>query len=265
MLESIQSTTDLKACCAALYESDWARLLLGDSFHPGGLALTERVGTLLGLKPGLRLLDVASGQGSSAIFLAQKFGCEVVGLDYGPESVAKANAQAEMIGLNDLVRFEHGDAEVLPFADKSFDAVLCECAFCTFPDKPTAARELARVLRPGARIGLSDLTRSGPLPEELEGVLAWIACIADALPVEVYKSTLERAGFTIEMVEPHNAALAKLVKEVRTRLMGAELMIKLNKLDFPLADVEQAKQLARLAEEAVQDKKLGYAVIIGQK
>ena len=66
---------DIKACCALLYESDWAKLLLGHSFHPGGLALTHRVGTLLGLKPDMRLLDVAAGQGSSAIYLARQFGC----------------------------------------------------------------------------------------------------------------------------------------------------------------------------------------------
>jgi hypothetical protein len=53
----------LKSCRAALYGSDWARLLLGDAFHPGGLALTERLGTLLDLGPGVRLLDVAAGRG----------------------------------------------------------------------------------------------------------------------------------------------------------------------------------------------------------
>src|SRR5260370_41659650 len=76
-------TDELKACCAAVYASDWARLLLGESFHPGGLALTERLGTLLDLGPGKRVLDIAAGQGSSAIFLAQRFGCEVIGAEYG--------------------------------------------------------------------------------------------------------------------------------------------------------------------------------------
>jgi len=73
----------LKQCCARLYESDIARLLLGESFHPGGLKLTQRLGEILGLGPDSRVLDVASGKGTSAIFLAQRFGCEVVGVDYG--------------------------------------------------------------------------------------------------------------------------------------------------------------------------------------
>src|SRR6516165_134439 len=75
----------LKSCCAAIYQSDFARMLLGDSFHPGGLRLTARLGERLGLGLSIRVLDVASGKGESAISLAQRFGCEVVGIDFGPE------------------------------------------------------------------------------------------------------------------------------------------------------------------------------------
>ena len=69
---------DIKLCCAAAYDSDIAKLLLGASFHPGGVKLTERLGQLLNLKPGIRILDVAAGTGTSGIFLAERFGCEVV-------------------------------------------------------------------------------------------------------------------------------------------------------------------------------------------
>jgi len=255
----------LKTCCAALYESDWARLLLGDSFHPGGLALTQRLGELLGLRPGQRVLDVAAGKGASAVFLAQHFGCEVVGVDYGPGAVAEATALAEEVGLADRVCFEQGDAERLRFGGGSFDAVICECAFCTFPDKAAAAGEFARVLRPGGRVGLSDLTRTGSLPPELEGLLAWIACIADARPVDEYLSYLETAGFVADRVEPHDAVLGEMIHGVRTRLLGAELLVKLKKLDLPGADFEQAKALARSAVEAVRRGQLGYALIVGTK
>jgi hypothetical protein len=83
---------DLRSCCASLYQSDWARLLLGDSFHPGGLALTERLGQLLRLGPDHVMLDVAAGRGTSAVHLARVFGCRVVGLDYGAENVVAAGA-----------------------------------------------------------------------------------------------------------------------------------------------------------------------------
>lgn len=255
----------LKACCANLYESDWARLLLGDSFHPGGLTLTERLGALLELGPGRRLLDVASSKGASAIHLAQRFGCEVVGVDYGAQSIAEATAAAERAGVADKARFKHGDAESLPFDGGEFDAVLCECAFCTFPDKRAAASEFARVLKPGGRAGLSDLTRSGPLPKELDSLLAWIACIADARPVDEYAAYLQSAGFTVERVELHSHALADMITGIRTKLLGAELMLKLKQVDLPGVDFEQAKHLARNAADAVRKGNLDYAVMIGVK
>lgn len=267
MSETLQASdaTALKTCCATLYESDWARLLLGESFHPGGLALTERLGELLGLGPGHRVLDVAAGRGTSAIFLAQRFGCQVVGVDYGADMVAEAAGLAQEAGLSDRVRFEHGDAECLRFANETFDAIICECAFCTFPDKPAAAAEFARVIRRGGRVGLSDLTRTGSLPSELETLLAWIACIADAQPIGDYVGYLENAGFVTDRIEPHNTVLGDMIKDVRTKLVGAELLVKLRKLELPEADFEQAKALARSAAETVQRGQLGYALVIATK
>src|ERR1700757_884969 len=90
----------LKRCCSSAYESEFARMLLGDSFHPGGLDLTRRLGILLNLGPGLRVLDVASGKGESAIFLAREFGCEVLGIDFGPQNVADATERAAAAGLS---------------------------------------------------------------------------------------------------------------------------------------------------------------------
>lgn len=256
---------ELKSCCAAVYQSDWARLLLGESFHPGGMALTERLGSLLALGPGKRVLDVAAGQGASALFLAQRFGCEIVGVEYGSESVRKAIAAAEAAGVAHLLRFQQGDAERLPVADGSFDAVICECAFCTFPDKRAAAAEFARVLRPGGRVGLSDLTRGGEVPSELEGLLAWIACIADAQPLDRYVQYLAGAGLRVDLTEAHDAALSSLVQDIRTRLLGAELLVKLKKIDLPTVDFEQAKTLARAAADAIKAGKFGYAIVTASK
>lgn len=255
----------LKQCCARLYESEGARWLLGDSFHPGGLPLTERLGTLLGLGAGGRVLDAASGRGTSALFLAERFGCEVVGIDYGRDSVQAATAEAAARGLSHRVSFRQADAESLPFEDDAFEAVVCECAFCTFPDKACAAREFARVLRPGGRVGLADLTRAAELPRELDGLLAWIACIADAQPVERYAELLRTAGFVILTLEPHGEALRDLVRQVRARLLAAEVMQGLGKLDLPGLDFGAARTLARAAAEAVEQGRLGYALITGAK
>src|SRR5260221_14404288 len=75
----------LKSCCADAYSGEWARLLLGDAFHPGGAALTEHLGRVLGLAPGMRVLDVAAGKGTSAPLLARAFGRAGGGVGY-PEA-----------------------------------------------------------------------------------------------------------------------------------------------------------------------------------
>ncbi len=256
---------EVKTCCAAAYSSDWAKLLLGDSFHPGGLALTERIGTLTRLKPDDRVLDIASGKGTSALFLARRFGCHVTGVDYNSDLVCTASETAEREGLSHLVSFKQGDAEQLPFDKESFTALVCECAFCTFPSKEAAASEFARVLQEGGRVGLSDLTRTGDVPAELQSLLAWIACIADAQPVESYRQYLEGAGLSVSAVEQYDDALQGMVRDIRGKLLGAELLVKLGKLSLPGGDLSEAQTLARAASQAVEEGRFGYALITASK
>ncbi|MBI3764188.1 MAG: methyltransferase domain-containing protein, partial [Chloroflexi bacterium] len=84
----------VKSCCAKFYASDAARLLLGDSFHPGGKRLTERLGQALHLGPADRVLDVACGDGQAALVLAKQFGCSVVGIDYSADNIRRATQAA---------------------------------------------------------------------------------------------------------------------------------------------------------------------------
>ncbi len=256
---------EVKTCCANVYESEWARLLLGDSFHPGGLALTERLGELLGLGCGQRVLDVAAGKGATAIFLAKRFGCEVVGVDYSARNVAKATRAAEEAGVVELVSFRQGDAERLRFGVGEFDALVCECAYCTFPDKAAAAGEFHRVLRSGGSVGLSDLTRSGELGPELQTLLAWMVCLGDARPVEEYSRHLQDAGFAEIEIEPHDEALGEMVREVRAKLLGAELMANLGKIALPVGDLGQAKDMARAAAKAINEGTLGYSLMLARR
>jgi arsenite methyltransferase len=251
--------------CARLYESDLAQMLLGESFHPGGLQLTERLGILLGLNAGSRLLDVASGKGTSAIFLAERFGCRVNGIDYSAQNVEQATVAAAAKGLTSRVSFQQADAECLPADNGGFDAVICECAFCTFPDKRAAAREFARVLRPGGSVGLSDLTRVSQLPQELNGLLAWLACIADAQSLESYVGHLVEAGLQVTQTETHNHALTEMVQQVRVKLLGVEVMKGLKKIELPDLDLAGAKSMAQSALQAIAQNQLGYVIVCGMK
>jgi SAM-dependent methyltransferase len=257
--------SEIKQCCARLYESEIVTRLLGDSFHPGGTALTERLGQLLGLNPEHLVLDAASGKGASAILIAQRFGCAVVGVDLSTQNVAYANAEADRLGLAGRVSFRVGDAERLPLDDASADAVICECAFCTFPDKPRAARELMRVLRPGGRIGLSDVTRAPGPDGELADLMAWIACLADACPADEYAARLKGAGFIDVTVENHDAALLEMIRNIGSRLFVADILRGLQKIDLEGIDLVAANRMTRQALVAVSERRLGYAVMCASK
>jgi hypothetical protein len=244
------SPDEVKACCASVYASAAARWLLGDSFHPGGAALTSRLIEALEVGPGATIVDVASGPGTSALQAAREAGCDVVGVDLSEENMRAARAAAEAADLAASVRFVRGDAEELPFPNESFDGALCECSFCTFPDKATAAAELARVLRPGARLALSDVTAEPTaLPASLRTLDAWIACLADARPLPETAALLEEAGFEVEATESHDGALVELLDRIDDRLRPLELGLDL--LDA--------------ARRAVDRGVLGYGVVVARR
>ena len=259
-MESNLSPEAIKACCASVYQHDLAGMFLGQSFHPGGLALTRRLGELLDLQPGERVLDVACGPGSSAIFLAQHFRSSVLGVDYSREQIARAQEQARRQGVEELVGFQTADAEELGLPAQSFQAVVSECSFCTFPDKAKAAQEMWRVLRPGGRIGIADISLQQPLPSELQSLAAWVACLGGALSVGGYQQYLSEAGFCSFFVEDHSDALLELMRGVRQKLFLAELAIGLGKLDLG-----QVKGFLRQAEKVVEEGGAGYFLLTAVK
>lgn len=257
------SPEEAKACCARSYQSDVVALILGESYHPGGLELTRRLARSLDLQAGQTVLDVASGPGATAFLLAAEFGVAVEGVDLGEQSVAKANARAAEQGLDGRVRFTVGDAERLPLADASVDAVVCECAFCTFPDKPTAAAELARVLRPGGRLGITDVALDPTrLDEELRSMAGWVACLADARPLEEYVALLEAEGLRVTLTEHHDEALARMIDQIDARLVAFR-MAKVAALDG--IDFDGARAKVAAAARAVEAGIAGYKLLVAEK
>jgi len=259
----VTERTTLQSCCVDAYSSEAVRWLVGDSLHPGGPALTERLAHSLGLGPSSTVVDVACGRGTSALAVAAAFGCAVVGVDLAEESLADARARADGAGLSERVRFLAGDAEELPLPDQSVDAVLCECALCLFHDRPRAAAELARVLRPGGRLALSDVTADAEaLPPELRTLVARVACIAGAEPLAETARLLEDAGFVVDRTEEHRDALVELVDRVEARLRFARLIA--DRLPAALAGhVAQGLEIVAAARGAIDAGTLGYAAVYG--
>jgi arsenite methyltransferase len=251
---------DVKSCCAAVYAHPAIRWLLGGELHPGGEANTRRALELIDIAADDRLLDVASGAGTSARLAAREFGCCAVGIEYGQASVDDANAAGASEGLAGKVEFRRGDAESLPFGDRLFDAVLCECSLCTFSDKRRAVDEIHRVLRPGGRLALSDVVVDHRrLAAELDGPLAAIACIGDALSRRGYEELLAHAGFRVTAAEPRDEDAAALADRVHDRLRGAR-MLGLDRLEGSPIALEEAIELVLVARRAISEGALGYTI-----
>lgn len=259
------SPEQIKACCAAAYSSDAVALLLGDSYHPGGAPLTRRLAALLDLSPGHRVADIASGPGATARLLAAEFGVVTDGIDVAQRSIERAREATRRAGLEQAVRFHVGDAERIPFPDNTFDAVVTECSYCTFPDKAAAAAEFARVLRPGGRLGVADVTTADSgLPGELTTVSAWVACIADARPLAQYRRLLTDAGLHIAHTERHDEALTRMIDQIEARLHLARMTFP-QALDDAAIDCDAALGYIEIARRAVAAGLIGYALIVGEK
>jgi arsenite methyltransferase len=255
-LSPLELEADPKGCCARLYESDAARWLLDDQLHPGGARLTLRLARLAGVAPGAHVIDVACGSGTTSLLLARELGCVTVGVDLGARAIEQARRATP---AGERVHFLLGDAEALPVPDASFDVALSECSLCTFPDKPRAIAEMARVVRPGGTIAIADVTAdSDALPAQLRTAAARVACVADARSAGEYAALLRDAGCEPLAIEPHDAELRAMAERVEARLRVARMLV-------PPGDqrerAREAAALARLAIDAIARGSLGYALL----
>lgn len=153
---------------------------------------------IAGLKPGEVVLDLGSGAGFDCFLAAGRVGPEgrVIGVDMTPEMIAKAQENAAASGVTN-VEFRQGEIEQLPVEDASVDVVISNCVINLSADKPRVFRELARVLRPGGRIAVSDIALFKELPEALAmSVAAYVGCVAGAITIEQYEAGVRATGLS---------------------------------------------------------------------
>jgi SAM-dependent methyltransferase len=154
------------------------------------------------LRPGEVVLDLGSGGGFDVFLAGQRVGPSgrAIGVDMTAEMVTRARRNAEAYtartGLGN-VEFRLGEIEHLPVADASVDVVISNCVLNLSPDKEQVWREIARVLRSGGRVAVSDLALLRPLPDEVAGMVqALVGCVAGAVLVEDTERMASQAGLT---------------------------------------------------------------------
>lgn len=130
-----------------------------EHFHGRGLEATREMTDLIAAGASDQVLDVGSGIGGPARYVASRYGCRVTGIDLTPEFVDVARHLTRLLGLEDRVDFHAGDALAMPFADASFDGAYSMNVSMNIADKAAFYREIRRVLKSGAWLALSEVAQ----------------------------------------------------------------------------------------------------------
>ena len=173
------------------------------------------------LREGETVLDLGSGGGIDVILSAKRVGPtgRAYGVDMTDEMLALAQRNADEAGIGNAI-FLKGVIEDVPLPAESVDVVISNCVINLSVDKPAVLAELARVLRPGGRLGISDVVAEDRLsPDERAGRGSYVGCVAGALSQGEYVAGLEAAGFedvsvtfTHEVADGMHGAIVKAVK-----------------------------------------------------
>ncbi|MCG8559107.1 MAG: methyltransferase domain-containing protein [Hyphomicrobiales bacterium] len=166
-----------------------------DEVHTRGRKATEEVASLTTFAPEMEVVDVGSGVGGPARYLAQTFGCRVTGIDLTPVFSAAANALTELVGLADRVRFETGSALEMPFDGGRFDRAWTVQMQMNIADKPRLYGEIHRVLKPGGRLVFQDIVEGPGGPLILPVPWASEAGHSHLVPAGALRAAVLDAGF----------------------------------------------------------------------
>jgi ubiquinone/menaquinone biosynthesis C-methylase UbiE len=188
-----------------------------DDFHTAGRMATARIAALLAPSAGDVVLDAGSGLGGPARYLAETFGCRVLGVDLTPDFVAIADLLNERLGMDDRLQFRVGDITSLDLPDASVDHVWTQHVAMNIADRDGLYRELRRVLRPGGRFAVFDVIDAGG--GELLLPVPWATAPEHSHLVtrDEQRDLLERAGFRIDVWEDPTE---EMVEVLRAMLAG---------------------------------------------
>lgn len=223
------------------------------SAHPGGIALSRHLLAGLQLRTGDRVVDVGAGSGATAALLARR-GCEVLAVDVEEGALRRARRRLGRSAGPGSATVALADAHALPLAAGAADAIVCECVLSTLADPIAAVTELARVLRPGGLLGLSDVTADRDrLAAAHPGVLAGLDRLTTARPLDYYAGLLDGAGLEVLLVQDRPAEAEAMIRRVRRRVCVASAL---------LPGLRPGVAVLTGAAAAQAEGLIGYAVLV---
>ena len=149
------------------------------------------------IRPGEVIVDLGSGGGLDVFLASQLVGPtgRAIGIDMTPAMIERARTNALAGGYKN-VQFHLAEIDKIPLPDASVDCVISNCVINLAPDKPAVFREIARILKPGGRLAVSDIALKADLPLAVaQSLAAYVGCIAGAIHVDAYREGLSAAGF----------------------------------------------------------------------
>jgi phosphoethanolamine N-methyltransferase len=192
--------------------------MYGEGFQsPGGLDAVKGFCRRLHMRQGMKILEVGSGLGGSAFYLAETFGADVLGLDISPEMVALSTERKEKKGVSN-VSFHHGDIRTSDLDMGTFDLVWTRDCILYVPEKELLWRKVCAALKPGGQLFVTDICRGGGrLSDEFETYAEESRYYPQS--IDDYARTLEAAGFREVRPEDITTAFVEGLRQEQERLV----------------------------------------------
>jgi SAM-dependent methyltransferase len=192
-----------------------------DEFHIGGRQASEHFLDQLDLTPEKHILDVGCGLGGPARFAANRYRCQVDGIDLTPEYIETGRVLCGWVGLEKRISLHQGSALSMPFTDDTFDGAYMLHVGMNIEDKAKLCSEVSRVLRPGSLFGIYDVMKTGD--GELTFPVPWATTAASSAVAtpEQYRSALQAAGFAVIAELDRRDFAVAFFDQLRAKTMAA--------------------------------------------